>query len=147
MNLYPHFEKQIKNEVIRRSAATVNEVWKGFKNAYKAINLERPSSLKDFGILAEVYFGDDDNPPSFYFALHYRVSFMAGNEESSFYELVYCDFDLSEIPKTLPLKECSIDVCEADNSLEVLFSSIENWPPFMKLKELALPLSIHSEDV
>ncbi|MGB2739994.1 MAG: hypothetical protein WBC60_05490 [Cognaticolwellia sp.] len=147
MNLHPQFEKQIRNEIAKNDPSTVGEVWDCFKTVFNVINVERPDSLIDFGIQAEVFHGSENSKPSFYFALHYRVSAMEDGEEYSFYELVYCDFDLSEVLESVALKEESIDVCEVDCSISALFSKIENWPAFSKLKNLVLPLAVYSDEV
>ena len=133
--------------ITKNSPNTVNEVWGCFKSVYSNISNERPDTLVDLGVQAEVCKGYAEEKPSFYFALHYRVSTVEDGEEYSFYELVYCDFDISEIPETAVLKEESIDVCELDSSQNELFAKIEGWPSFVKLRDMVLPFIVHSDEV
>jgi hypothetical protein len=137
----------LKSTVVENKPETIEDIWRCFEKVYAQISIDRPKSLTDLGIQAELYLGSEDSPASFYFALHYRVEFEEDGEEYSFYELVYCDFDISNIPQLKGFNEDSIDVCEIDYSVKQALNEIYNWWAFDKLKEHTLALNIWSTEV
>ena len=145
INLYPQFEKLLRREVEKRSPVYVIDVWDCFKNTYNFISQNKPESLREFGVQTEVFL--DGDAPTFYFAFHYAVECVEDEEEYSFYEMVYCEFELASLVETLKLHNESMEICEEERSIDEIFVKIENWWVFELLGKEKLPLLIHSTEM
>jgi len=147
INLYPKFEKALKEKISESNTKTVSDIWSDFKAFYEEVSGNKPATLKEFGIQSELYFGSESSSPTFYFALNYRIECEYEGDEYSFYEMVYCEFDITSLVKEIEVKGELSEFVEGDSSVGEAVEIIEKWWVFNDLKALVLPLRIWSTEL
>jgi hypothetical protein len=145
--MYQLIEERLKERIDNKIDYSIFEIWEIFKIEFSKFNKEKHSSITDLGIQTEFYLGSKYGPPCFYFAFHNYITGEDDGEYYSYYELVYCEFDLTNSKLLSSLENTSMDLWLSDNDENTIFSKIENWSIFQLLKDEILKLNIYGTEI
>ena len=141
MSIYVEFVDILENKISNTKAESVKDVWEVFKDFFSTFHINKPKSVTNFGIMAELSLGSAHSSPLFYFSLHYLVD----DGEFNYSEWVYCEFNLTQVDESI-LTASSIELWDWDHEISDMFNQIENWLTFKVMQERVLPLTVHGTE-
>jgi hypothetical protein len=147
LNLYPRIESDLQEAIGNLDGLRIEDVWEVFCQQYAQLKLQKPSTMGDLGIQSELFIDRVNSTKVFYFAYHYSVNATVDDEEYNFYELVYCEFDLSDTKLDLNLNDDSIEIWESTSSYRDDLLPVENWSTFKALKHLRLRCKVFGDEM
>ncbi|MGH1486954.1 MAG: hypothetical protein ACRBCI_12100 [Cellvibrionaceae bacterium] len=145
--MYQLIEERLKDSINDEIDYSVSEVWEIFKIEFSKFKNEKHPSITDLGIQTEFYLDSKYGPPCFYFAFHNYITGEDDGKYYSYYELVYCEFDLTDSPLLPNLEDASMDLWLSDNNENTIFSTIENWSMFQLFKNESFKLNIYGTEI
>lgn len=147
MNLYPQISSILSRALDDAKVETIGDGWEVFKLEYKKLKKSKPKTITDFGLQSEFFVDETRAQKIFYFAFHYRVHCKIDCEEYDFYELVYCEYDLSHLEFDPSLKKGLIEEWESLLSFTNVLDKVENWDTFHSLKSVTAKYEVTGTEV
>jgi hypothetical protein len=145
--MYKILEQRLNNELKTTEDLSVEDIWLIFKKQFTKLKDEKHSEITDLGIQSELYLGSDYGPPCFYFAFHYKIETKEENQTYSHYELLYCEFDLTNCGSLENLENTSIDLWLSEHDELTIFNKIDEWEIFKLFKDKTLKLNLYGTEV
>lgn len=145
--MYSILENRLKNSITNKNLSLVSDVWEAFKAEFSKFNSEAYPQVLDLGVQSELYSGSEYGPPCYYFAFYYQIKTVEDGEEYTHYELVYCEFDLSNQNVVPEIKDWAINLWLSEEDETNLFKQIEESNPFELFKNETPLLNIYGTEM
>lgn len=140
-------ESRLSSAINRSDASSIGAIWDVFKTEFSNLSTEEGTDIVDLGIQAELYEGSEFGPPCFYFAFHYQIESEEEGEKCSHYELVYCEFDLSDNNALNEIENAVLDLWLSEYEEGGIFKRIEEWGAFKSLRNELPKLNVYGTEV